>query len=509
VPKGFDKTRPLQCWKWGRRSPLAHPTAALSALGFVLLFWLNQGIPRAEWERLQARVFDSHEASTLECAWYPLAFLYRRATDEALYFHTAGAILGKPADATAMERGCSGCGGAFGLALPPADGRFHRPYSEVAIEYPPLVLPLIIGPRLLTDSLRTYCWIFGALMGSCLLAACTVIVHALRSLGVATKDLALRSWIAAALALAHGAISVQRLDAVTALLLAVTLSAQMQKKRDLAAVALGMAAASKFLPILLLPLIAAFDADLLYKIGSRNAPSDRAVAMRATLRFSVIACATFAVGIAPFFFFSRTALVDVLQYHGGRGLHVESFPGSLLSTWKMLQHENAPAQFNYGSFNLTGEAANSIARYTLPVAIGTTAALTGFATRMHKAWNKVPRGGAELAYGSYLALLCIFATGKVFSPQYLTWMLPMVFVLPQSHFRANAVLLGALFGISQLYFRGYFDAVYNSEPLGIATLLLRDLILIGLLVVGCILLRTTPVTPGTPVTPENRVKDGA
>jgi len=71
---------------------------------FVALVWLNQSIGGPDWARFRERV-EAGEASVVERAWYPMAFLYRRSLDESIYWSTAGAILGLPYDATDLDRG--------------------------------------------------------------------------------------------------------------------------------------------------------------------------------------------------------------------------------------------------------------------------------------------------------------------------------------------------------------------------------------------------------------------
>lgn len=461
---------------------------SLLTLALVLMVWMNQSIPFHEWEALRDRVFETHTASTFETVRYPLMFMYRRASDEDLYFHLTGAMLGKPVDRELVSKAREGSGAAFDKPTPPADGQWHPPYTEVPVEYPPLVLPFILVPRMLTDAPRYFCWMFGALMGACLVGAVAVLARALLRAGQGARELSLRVLLVALVFLAHGSIAIQRLDAVTALLVALAAAAWVDRAYDRLAFWLGLAAASKFLPILLLLPIAAADESFLRAALRGPTPEVRRQGRARTARLFALTGLTFALGLGPFFALSPSALGDVLRYHGARGLHGESVLGSL---WALVA-AHGPAVHAYGSYNLPGVGADLLARLAMPLALVAVAAFAWFVYRRGSGGAHRP-GLVTLA-----ALAILWSTGKVFSPQYLTWGIPFLLFLPASALRRGVLIYAALVGISQLYFRGYFDAVYNLEPLGLWTLFARNLIL-GALVV--FLLRLCREDEGAPAAP--------
>jgi hypothetical protein len=432
------------------------------ALAAVLVVWLNQSIPFGEWEALQRRVFVSHEATIAETVRYPFIFLYRRAKDEELYFHLAGGMLGRSTDQALLARTREGSPAPFTMAPPPADGAWHAPYVEVPLEYPPLMLPFILLPRLLTDSLRVYCWLFGALMGACLLFGAFTVARARR---LDTRASAV--WLASALLL-HGAIVIQRLDAVAAMLIAFAAAAWIRENKDQAAFWIGLAGAAKFLPILfVLPMLAS-DTQMLPGLLHQD---ERRDALRRCARFTSIAGAVFALGLSPFFVFSKDALTNVMQYHGLRGLHGESFFGSLYAAGASVMGWNPSSHYAFGSYNLVGTTPDSIAHMLTPLLIATMLGVTAFLVRK----PPVPIEATLL-----IGICAVWIIGKVFSPQYLTWAIPMIPFLVGQRARGELVALLGLLGISQLYFRGYFDAVFMLEPLGIITLLVRNALLAAL-----------------------------
>jgi hypothetical protein len=398
----------------------------LALVAFIACFWLNQGLTLDAWKV---------HASSIRA---PLWFLYRRAPDEELYFATASAIVGQPYD----ER-------AFGIRgqtpLPPvdvpADGRLHVPYREVPLEYPPLNVPLIVAPRLLASDLTCYARIFGASMGALLTASAAIALRG-RSL-----------WVFAALLLAHGAIAIQRLDAVVALLAAWAVVSAKRKNDVALGVACGLLGAFKLVPL-------AIGLVLALRL-------DRARALRVV----GWAAAVLALGLLPIALASTDASAAMLRYHGARGLHVEAALGTVYGTLRALVGSPAKGVLDYGSFNFHGAVPDVLARISPIVTIGLLGLVLKSARRAE---------GEEAApLAAFGAMLALWLGGKVFSPQYLTWALPIV---PMIRDRRIVIGFGAVLLLSQAYYRGFFDHVYEQRPLGVVTMAVRLVLLAWLFV---------------------------
>ena len=89
------------------------------------------------------------------------------------------------------------------------------------------------------------------------------------------------------------------------------------------------------------------------------------------------------------------------------------------------------------------------------------------------------------------ASLCAFvAFGKVLSPQFLIWLIPVVPLVRGLRGRAAGVLLGVALGLTQVWFPfRYFRLALDFEP-GLSWLLLaRDLTLVALASVLAVSLR--------------------
>lgn len=434
---------------------------AFAFTAFVALVWLNQSIGGAEWDALRDR-HEAHQTSTWEELRYPLLFLYRRSGDEEIYFATASAVVGAPFDQAALDR-------RGPTPLPPittpADGHFHVPYRDVPFEYPPVNVPFVVLPRLLTSSFRVYGVLFSALMGSLLVASAWI---GARLGGRDDDTVAERMGIAGLLLLTHGSIAVQRLDAVIAFLLALALHAGARRRFGGLGFWMGLAGAAKLVPILLLPAAAV-------AAGARTRSS--------LLRAALGGLAGLVLGLGPMLVLSPSAFPMLLAYHGKRGLHVESSLGVLYGLLHVVTGSHEVATISYGSYNFSGAVADALARLCTPLALALVALVTVVVVR------GVRKAPAEDTVHDGLALtllagcVALWLGGKVFSPQYLTWGLPLALAIPGRRGLETCVAFGVALFLGQLYLRGFYDHVYNQWPLGVATMVVRLALLVGWFVV--------------------------
>ncbi len=434
----------LRRWFW--------PFVAL----FIATIWLNQSVIRTEWEVEKREVFAEPTQHWGRLARYPFVFLYRRSGDEELYFFTASQILGKRYDGIEEpERG--EVPPSFRKPVLPADGKWHAPYAEVPIEYPPLLLPFIVLPRWIAATPTGYGRVFGALMGAMLMLAAGL---TLRLVQESKRAEGYRFF--SFLLLAHGALAIQRLDAVVALLLACALVGLAKRRPAVIGVSLGLVCAAKLVPLLLVPAMLACDLDLWKSSRARAA-------------FVGAFAASLVGGLLPMFVWSPTALSELLAYHGLRGLQVESTLGTLYSAVTGLIGQPSATRMDYGSYNFVGAIPGLLGKLCMPLS---AVVLGGLAWSITKA-SRTARGAVEaelLACVTLAALSLLWLSAKVFSPQYLTWGFGVVLVLRA---REKWLFLAAVF-VTQLYLRGYYDYVYQQHPIGILTMVVRQSLLCAL-----------------------------
>jgi hypothetical protein len=226
----------------------------------------------------------------------------------------------------------------------------------------------------------------------------------------------------------------------------------------------GLAGAAKILPlVVLLPVLAA-DPDA-WRAG------------QGPRRGVVRVCLGLAVGfgggfVAPMILLSPRGLQDLVGYHAARGLQIESTYAAVLSLLAVATGHPVSATLSYGSYNLDTPAADVMARLASPLVVVALLALTVWLARL-----PAPEGDGErverIACAGLAALLCVWLGGKLFSPQYMTWAIPLALVVGPPRRRAIAASLLVAMVIAQVYLRGFYDYVADMRPLGVAALLAR------------------------------------
>jgi hypothetical protein len=321
------------------------------------------------------------------------------------------------------------------------------------------MLPFILLPSFIGGTrFDLYARTFSLLMAALLLAGATL---AIRTQPGRDRH---EQWVAMAwLLLGEGCLAVQCLDAVVALLLALAFWAAAERRPAALGAALGLATAAKFLPVLLIaPLVAA----------DRDAWSSSRARGRALVAFSTAAT----IGLAPMLF-PPNALLDVLRYHSLRGLQIESLWGVLLGGWELLNGTAVPAEWSFGSYNLTGPASAFFANISGPVTLLLVAAVTALLARAPKPETDIARRD-RIALALLGGLAATWLSAKVFSPQYLTWAIPLVLAVSGKLGKRVTWLFFAVLTASQVVLCGLYVYVFAITPVGEIALLIR----LGLLI---------------------------
>ncbi|NUR08904.1 MAG: hypothetical protein HOQ45_18105 [Nocardioidaceae bacterium] len=274
-------------------------------------------------------------------------------------------------------------------------------------------------------------------------------------------------WLLAAPLL--GGLSLARLDLLVGVLAAVGLLAAAPRPR-VAAAAVTVATALKLWPVLLLPGIVA---------ASRRRVGSVVVVGVTGL---VLAAATLVLA-------GWGRLVSPLSYQGERGLHVESVPATpAMLGWAVHPGGWRVEYADSRAFEVTGPAVSLSLLLSTLLTMGLAA---GFVLLLARIW----RGGVLAAEGlvwTSLAAVCAFlATAKVFSPQYLLWLLPMAaaglaLVRSRALDRWSTLLLVAT-GLTHLVYpvcyRGLVEHGWQTA-VAVPALATRNVLLVLLLVVA-------------------------
>jgi uncharacterized membrane protein len=327
------------------------------------------------------------------------------------------------------------------------------PYRDFAVEYPPGALPVFLVPALADSDFRV---VFEWLMALCGCSMVVAVALAGRRLGFGFGTLA----FVALSPLAIGSVILTRFDLWPAMLASFALAALVHDRFRLGHGLLGAAIAAKLYPVVLLPLTVAY---VWRRRGRREG----------------IVCAALAIGVPllaylPFAVLAPEGVLRSVGRQLSRPLQIESLGSALLLAAHDLLGAGVEVGSSHGSQNLVGTSADVFAVGLSVAQIGVLAWLW-----LRFARSRELPAPMELAVNAAAALTAFVALGKVLSPQFLIWLVPVVVLARRAS--ANAMLAAALV-LTQLWFPfRYWDLVRELDPRVSWLVLARDLVLLALL----------------------------
>ena len=333
------------------------------------------------------------------------------------------------------------------------------PYRDVFLEYPPLAAPAIALPGLLGTGEEAFRWAFAG--WTLLLAAAAVLLCGV--LAARTGGDAGRALLGAALTpLLCGALVRTHFDlAPVALLLGALLLLATGRPRSGMAL-LGVAAMTKGFPLVAAPVALAWLATRV----RRRVLLQSAAALAAALVLPAAA----ALAISP------SGALDAVTYHLDRPVQVESLPASGLLLLDELGAGEAASVKSHRSDGLEHPAGDALAAAGLVTLLGVLALLAWMAARS--------AGARSLVLASLTAVAAFAALGKVLSPQYLLWLVPLGALAFAWRFHALAAAVAVAAVLTHIEFPArYFDLV-DREAFPVAVIALRNVVLLAAVVLG-------------------------
>ena len=332
------------------------------------------------------------------------------------------------------------------------------PYRDFSFEYPPGALLPMLAPELTArrGNFGDYGhsfekWMAGAGVLMTLLAAL-----ALAALRPPPLRAAVTMLLVGASPLLLGNLMLSRFDLWVAALTVGALAALLWERDKTSAVVLGAAIATKLFPAVLVP------------IGLAHVWRRRG--RRAALAWTAIVAAVCAVVFVPFAVLSAGGLEHSFGVQLDRPLQVESLGGAIL----IALHNDAGTTlhvFTTVSQNLSGPGAHA------------AAVLSGVAqvVALLAVWLLYARGPAtreRLLAHAAAAVVAFVAFGKVLSPQYMVWLIPLV---PLVRSRLAQALYVAALVLTQIEFPArYWRFANDLNPSIAGVVLARDLVLVML-----------------------------
>jgi uncharacterized membrane protein len=311
------------------------------------------------------------------------------------------------------------------------------PYRDFAVEYPPGALPVFVLPTWLhADYASSFAW---------LMALCGVLLVAV----VASLRPAAAFYIALG-PLLVGSLILSRFDLWPALLATASLVLLVRGRHLSGWALLGAAVAAKLWPLVLVPLALAWS----IRRGRPYAPfAGAAVLLAVTLPFAVV---------------SPGGLWDSISGQASRPLQVESLGAAIVTTFS-----HPEIVTSHGSQNIVGHHLLASAFSVLQLLVLAT---------LWVAFARGPATGDRLLRYAAACTCAFIVFGKVLSPQYLIWLLPLIPLVRGRRGLAATALLTLALILTQVWFPQRYFA-YALEFRNAGVVLVRDLVLVTLLAV--------------------------
>ncbi len=338
------------------------------------------------------------------------------------------------------------------------------PYRDFAVEYPPVALVFFLLPRLLASAPEAYATVFELQTLVWNLLGLLLLLSVCTRLRISPWRLAIVYTVAL---LSIGPIIAIRYDIFPAVMVLAALYGFLSYRPRFCWVLLALATLTKVYPVVLLPMF------LVEDYVRRNYARMRSALCTYSLVILAVA--------VPLLVVTEGQVLEALTYHAGRGLHIESTYASLLIVAHHLGLVSIASEFSFGSWNLTGTVADGLAGLSAACMAVTVVALYGFMLRRS--------GVGSISVGDTVAwsvalIAAVIVTSKVFSPEYLIWLYPLVPLLFGRGCHAIWVLYIAIGVLTYyVYPLNYWDLVRLS-PVVSTVLLIRNVMLLVLGIVA-------------------------
>ncbi len=363
----------------------------------------------------------------------------------------------------------------------------HIPYRDFPLEYPPLALVPFLFPRLLSVgqpiAVADYYGLFlclnvvlSLLTALCVAAICSTVGQVANLPGLQGQVGNLphgggrRGPVAAVaiyglLAVVSAPVLGWRYDAFPALLTALGLLAVVRQRPALAGLCLGLGTVAKIYPMVLLGFFGAY----YLAAGER----------RALLRMVCASVAVAALVMLPFRLAAPDQWLSFLAYHRERGFEIGSSVAGALMLAGDLGLTPVTTVHNYGARHVVSPLASALLPWTAPaLVLAVGGVLLLYLERFGKERDSAGTVSLQsLASGTVVVLLVFIIVNKVFSPQYIVWLIPFVPLLTG---RGIAVFL-AIAALTIYVYPFHFEHLVYGQLVPALALNCRNLLVVGLI----------------------------
>jgi len=321
-----------------------------------------------------------------------------------------------------------------------AEGKL--PYREFSLEYPPLGLVPMVLPHLITLGVPITYFTYVCLFAFQNLVYSLIIMIILMGI---TKHAQPARAVSPIMAAYTQIIIVQapslfwHYDILPVLLSVAGLYAVLARRSAFAGVMMGLSIAAKLYAIVLLPVF------FIYYIVSKET--------RAMCWFFCGCILSLGFAFPPFLLIDSSGLLASFAYHHSRGLQLESFPAGVLSLLHTAGMLDVLVEYKYGAWHISSPLSHMVVNIISISFLGVWAVTLTCCYLVFRKQYRLHGAVSLQSLIAYLvmALLALLMFSKVFSPQFILWLLPFGVLLSRNQARAlllislaTAVLLSRL-----------------------------------------------------------------
>ncbi len=397
----------------------------------------------------------------------PLDYLklyYSNVSDEAYYYEWSTLALGKSFENNYPFKERRGS---------PVEDYFSQkqerrlPYRDITFEYPPLFALFLIVIRLLSQDYLTFTHILAWILGSFYMASLWILYKIWKELPENQRF----SWnyilgLSLLSILALGQLFVTRLDVIPSFLYLIAIYSFMKEKYFPSCIWIVLGIFTKGYSLLLAPL---FGICLL--IQKKYRP----------LLLSIFFIIFSFVGISLLLSqLTNGHYWDSYRFHASRGIQIESFYASIPYFFYITKLSHIFIYMSNGCVNIRFPFTYSLlsASKYLPLLVFGIFYLV-FWKKSPKE-NQAPLNKAWLLNSSLMLVFCFLVTFKVLSPQFLIWLIPLIFLNPMMRKRSFQVLWMSTLILTQVIYPNFYWMLSDDVTReGVILILSRNILLLG------------------------------
>ena len=342
------------------------------------------------------------------------------------------------------------------------------PYRDFSLEYPPLALVLFVIPFIFSHTNAGSYISFFHLEN--LFISCGMVV--LLSLW-AWKQSRTPHRVAGVLAIyslflcALGSIVETRFDLSVAFIILASLASFLTERYFLAWILVGAGIMIKLVPIILIPLFLI----VLYRRGQ----------LLKIWQGLLICASTILIIALPFLAASPSGFMSFLSYHDKRPIEIESTWAVAIMLWAKIDHNYLITTINsFASRNVVSQGTDLLALLSFPVTALFLLLLYFSFFRQSGCFQM--QNSQDLIYEdlivrfSLVAIAIFILFGKVFSPQFLIWLLPLA-AMVQTRRRIIIPFFLAIFLLTQFEYPFHFGNLIKQSTVMLLILAIRVMLI--------------------------------